>query len=678
MRRATVLKIVAGGVVLVVGAVVVVLLTLDFGAYKGEITKLVRDTTGRELVIEGDLDISLGLTPAITVKGVRFANASWGSRPDMARIDEFRAEVELLPILFGEIVVKQIVLSGADILLETGPRGTGNWAIGGEAKAGELSPDKSGGVEIPTVSRLLIENTVISWRDGQSEKVTRLRVAELLLTSSGPDRPLSISYNGSFNDSAVRAEGAIGSLAAALRGQAPLTVALKAQAGGAEMTANGKLVRPMEGAGLTFEVALKGTDLSELGKPTGIALPATPPYALSATVSDTRQGWMLDGLKLSLGKSDLAGNVEIVTGGRRPEIRAVLSSRLLRQQDLPGDTDAAPPSPKSVADDGRLFPADPLSLDGIGAVDATLRIKVARIEAAGKTIQPLSANLILKAGIFRLRKLRAVFEGGKISADVTLRRQSGEPSMALKAEVSGLDLGALTRDGDQPPQISGRLNVAATLSGKGRSVRAIMAGLNGSIETTIEGGRLENALIGSLSTDVVSAISPFSSKQDGLKINCLVGRYDIRKGQLSSRVTLFDTDRATVTAEGGIDLGSEAIDFVVKPTAKEVSLVSLAVPIRIGGTLANPEIYPDPAGVAKSAIGTVAGIVSGVGIVGALLGAAASNASADDNPCLKALAPRSIPSNKTGSAQPDSPPQKGLIDSILKGVDQGLKGLFGQ
>lgn len=126
MRIATVLKLLAGFVVLVVVAAVVFLLTLDFSAYKGEITKLVRDATGRELVIEGDLDISLGLTPAITVKGVRFANAPWGSRPDMVRIDEFRAAVELLPILFGDIVVKQIVLSGADILLETGPDGTGN------------------------------------------------------------------------------------------------------------------------------------------------------------------------------------------------------------------------------------------------------------------------------------------------------------------------------------------------------------------------------------------------------------------------------------------------------------------------------------------------------------------------------------------------------------------------
>lgn len=82
---------------------------------------------------------------------------------------------------------------------------------------------------IPTVSRLLIENTVISWREARGGRVTRLRVAELVLTSSGPEAPLSISYRGSVNDSAVKAAGTIGSLAAAMRGQAPLTVALKAE-----------------------------------------------------------------------------------------------------------------------------------------------------------------------------------------------------------------------------------------------------------------------------------------------------------------------------------------------------------------------------------------------------------------------------------------------------------------
>ena len=130
IRVRTVFKIAAVLVVALLATAVAVIYNLDFGAYKADIAAAVKEATGRELVIEGDFRPRLGLTPALAVDRVRFANAPWGSRPDMAKIESFRAEIELLPVLLGEIRIKRVVLVGADILLETRPDGGGNWLMG--------------------------------------------------------------------------------------------------------------------------------------------------------------------------------------------------------------------------------------------------------------------------------------------------------------------------------------------------------------------------------------------------------------------------------------------------------------------------------------------------------------------------------------------------------------------
>ena len=40
--------------------------------------------------------------------------------------------------------------------------------------------------------------------------------------------------------------------------------------------------------------------------------------------------------------------------------------------------------------------------------------------------------------------------------------------------------------------------------------------------------------------------------------------------------------------------GSEALDMVLTPHAKQAGLATLAVPMRVRGTLADPSVYPDP------------------------------------------------------------------------------------
>src|SRR5512143_69887 len=121
-----------GLVVLVVAVVVAgiaILKSQDFNQYKGLIAEKVKEATGRDLTLAGDVDLVISWNPALAVNDVTFSNASWGSRPELIKMKRLEAEVRLIPLLSGNVEVNRIVLKGADILLETNDKGQGNWVF---------------------------------------------------------------------------------------------------------------------------------------------------------------------------------------------------------------------------------------------------------------------------------------------------------------------------------------------------------------------------------------------------------------------------------------------------------------------------------------------------------------------------------------------------------------------
>ena len=89
MKWKWVLGIVSASIVLLVVAVYVILLSYNYNSLKPEITRAVKDDTGRELTLGGDISLKIGFTPALVVKNVSFQNASWGSQPELAKIKRF-------------------------------------------------------------------------------------------------------------------------------------------------------------------------------------------------------------------------------------------------------------------------------------------------------------------------------------------------------------------------------------------------------------------------------------------------------------------------------------------------------------------------------------------------------------------------------------------------------------
>jgi uncharacterized protein involved in outer membrane biogenesis len=126
MRWKKILFIAALLFVVLIVAIYVILSTYDFNRFKPRIIQAVREATGRELTLGGDLKVELGLSAGISIEDVSFQNTAWGSQAEMAGIKRLEVQVALLPLIRGRIEFERVMLVEPNFLLEFSQSGESN------------------------------------------------------------------------------------------------------------------------------------------------------------------------------------------------------------------------------------------------------------------------------------------------------------------------------------------------------------------------------------------------------------------------------------------------------------------------------------------------------------------------------------------------------------------------
>ncbi len=675
--------IVGGLVVLVVLALGGVLASLDFNDMKGLVAEQVKDATGRELVMAGNLDLELSLSPSLTLRDVSFKNAAWGSRPEMAKLAHFSAEVALIPLISSNVEVKRLVLDGLDLILETDAKGQGNWVFeaGGKA-AGEAD---AGGGALPKVDNVLVKNITVLWRDGQSKESREIKLAKLEATAAGNGK-IALSFAASLAGQTVSGSGQVGAPELLADTSAPYPVDLELQAAGAKVKVVGGIAKPMEGAGLDLKLEVAGQDLKALGAVLGAELPLGGPYTLKTGPRGSPAMLALDGLALKLAGSDLAGSLKLDLSGARPGVTAKLASNLIDLTPLmpappakPAKTAAAKPAKAGE----RVFPDDPLPLEALSLVDIDLSLSAKTVKARKLALNDLALTLSNAGGKAELSLAKARLEKAQLSARLALSGLTGTPRVSTRYKVKALDVGKLLKDLEITDLLVLSADASGDLAGSGGSVRALMAGLSGKADVVAGKGSVASEYVNLMGADLIGELMPWAEKKANTEINCVVARWDVKKGMATLTGLLADTDKVTVTGKGKIDLGKELLDLTVRPRPKEASLLSLAAPIDIGGTLAQPSYGLNKAAVAVGVAGLVAGTaINPLGLLIPLV----SGGTGEKNPCVDAASgkggkaaatkkPAGAASGSEGAKSPEKTEEKsGGLGGLLKGLGSKLKG----
>ena len=180
MRIAKVIFTVAVFLVLV-GAGGLAYLAAYLDRHKGLVETAASTALGWEVRIDGGVKVDWSMRPTLALPGVSIANPAWAEGKFLAHAGQAVVQFDLPALLHGNLKLNRLALSDADVDLEAGADGRGNWDV-------EPQPDRRTGSGVAVaVDRLQIDATRLSYRGpgGASEDVS---VHELVLRKKSGER----------------------------------------------------------------------------------------------------------------------------------------------------------------------------------------------------------------------------------------------------------------------------------------------------------------------------------------------------------------------------------------------------------------------------------------------------------------------------------------------------------
>lgn len=187
---------------------------------------------GRHVRIDGALEMELSLAPRLTARGVEIANTPWASHPAMIVADALSARIELLPLLWREIVLN-VSLRDAKTIFEVSADGRPNWMLSPESTT-ESSGDAKWTVKLDRVD---ITSAAVSYRDWEQDITFDVNIDRLSLQRHREREESDIDLAVTRNGIPVEVSGTIGGKAT----ETEITLDLRASSPGAVVTLRGEL-----------------------------------------------------------------------------------------------------------------------------------------------------------------------------------------------------------------------------------------------------------------------------------------------------------------------------------------------------------------------------------------------------------------------------------------------------
>lgn len=686
------LKILGATLVVLAAAaasIVALVMQYDYNQLKPTIAQLTKDATGRDLVINGDLELAVSLSPVLNITDIVFANAAWGTSDDMVRLDQLAAKLDLLALLQGRVDIDYIVLGGLEVVLETDGKGRANWEF--TVPGAPIAPARTDDlVFAPNVRDVRLHDVDLTYRDGYTGNTFHLQLVQANFRADGFTAPMRASVIAAYQGVDVDAAVDLGSFEQLVsRGTEPFPVDMEISAPGVLATVSGTVDQPQAGLGVKTRVDVRVTETDTVSRLMGVELPNLDGLNARFSVDGGGTQFKISSLDARVGDSDVAGNAVIDLGGARPRMSGKVTSKVL---DLDGLLDLRAPGGAAQSDSppGPLFSRVPLPVEALRTVDADISAHVSRLKAMNLTIDAVEIGVKMNAGRLDVKPLALSVEDGAVNGTVSLNAAASMPAPTLDVtgQVRALDVGRVLNALGYGDLVILPLVGDIKLSSSGTSPHLLMANLNGDVRFVARSGRIKDAAFKGLTTGL-GKILPWAKQADGSVITCMVADWPVARGIATAKTVLMDTPGFNVAVTGNIDLGGELLHLTVIPNAKTASLASFAVPVRLKGPLNDPYVDVDPGDLV---VGTVGNIVKApVSILSDILGGlgGGKDKTAQD-PCLEALgegktAPaKSAPANGGGAIAPP-PSQNGEQGTEttpqIPGAEtlgKALEGLFGR
>ena len=616
-------------VLLVAAGVVISLIPLD--SYKGEIQARVKEATGRDLRIDGDISLSLFPPVAVSVEDVGFANAPGASTPEMATIDRLDVALQVLPLLSGEVAIDRFILEQPVINLEVDEQGQPNWQLqtaeAAPAPSGETGGgDSAGGGAAVSELRLgdvRLVNGTLNYVNRQSGQEVTVSDVNMELSLPSLSEPFAADGSAVWNGEQVNLELSAANPRALMGGETT-DVAMKVDSAPVTFSFDGA-ARNAEQLGLQGALSLDVPSIRELAAWTGNPLEfpgeGLGPFNVAGQLEMTGAKVALTEAKLKLDEIAGDGQFSVDATGAKPMIKAELTVDQLNvnpylppeQEAAAGDQGGAAggSSGGAAGDAGGEWSDEPIDVSALGALNADLAFNAGGIQYKDVKIGQSRLTVVLQDSKLTADLAEMQLYEGSGAGTLVLDGSSGQPAIAADFDLANFQAGPFLNDLAKFDRILGTAESKLSVKATGASQRDLVSNLNGNGSMVFRDGAIKGiniaAVVRNISTAALEQSFDDAQKTDFAELS---GTFTIDKGIVKNDDLAMVAPLVRMTGAGTVPLPQRTVDYIVKP--KLVASVEgqggtsdaagITVPIKVTGPWHDVSYKPDLEGLLKDQV----------------------------------------------------------------------------
>jgi AsmA protein len=596
------------GIAIVIALVLVIAIAAPFfipaELYKDQLVAQVKSATGRDMRIEGPVRVSLLPRIALEAEKVALSNPAGAAEKDMAALGKLQVQLQILPLLSGEVAVDRFVLVAPVIHLEIDKKGKPNWRFetaGGAAPAQASSSATTKGAPgksaVPPLQELRlgevkIEDGRITYLDQRSSAHYEVSDVDVAVKLPSLDQPVNVDgalvWNGKRVQILAKADRA-----RALLDHTSTPVSMKLASEPVSLNVTGTAALPA----LSGDVDLKVPSVRALAAWTGQALPATGeglgPFSLGAKFTAESGRYAFANARVSLDEIKGTGEVQLDTTGVRPRIAAKLAvdgldlnpylgSESASTKPAPAAPGGAAPSPGAAASEWSDAPID---VTALRMADADLDLSATGIRYRKMTADKGLLGVKLQDGRLDADLRDLELYQGKGQGKIALADHKGAPSLELSFRLAGVDAEKLLQDVADFGKLRGTANINLDAAGAGKSQRAIVSDLDGKGAVSFTDGALKGVDLAKIARNVAGG-----GAQDATEFSELKGTFTIENGLVRNNDLVLVSPLLRVEGAGTVDLPKRTVDYRLSPKG---DLDKFGVSIAVQGPWASPSYNAD-------------------------------------------------------------------------------------
>lgn len=444
---------------------------VDRNAVQQSVERQIRAVTGLDLVVNGDVDISIFpgsyvKLHKVGLKGTSTRGSGFADEP--LTVDELTANLRLPSLLLGRYDIADVTLLHPQMNVKHGTDGRSNWTPIVETLARTLKPSADSPISF---SEIRIKNGALTFQNAHDGTET---VDGVDLSLAWPSISRAFAATGQFDWRGERVDGSlnIGDFVAALSGDrsaikvrvtsAPLKFAFDgAMANRTSLLMEGTLTA--DSPSLRNALRWAGQDTPATG---GLGR-----FALKARTNVVGESIALTNVNLELDGNSAEGVITYSKGDRQT-VQATLAADAL-------DFTPYVNTVRWLASGARDWNRQLFDLRGLSATDLDMRLSAAKVTIGPSKLGRTAVGANLRNGTLALSIGEAQIYGGVLKGSIGIARSDASADVKAQFQFTDVDLATCANEMFGINRLTGRGNLNLALEASGSSPFGLAQSLDG-------------------------------------------------------------------------------------------------------------------------------------------------------------------------------------------------------